>query len=74
MHEDGRWGFTVHKINATSHRGHETKYYAVMNVTSGYHQAPLYKDAMPMTAFVTSKGVFEWVRVSMGLKGAPSYF
>ena len=27
-----------------------------------------------MTAFVTSKGVFEWVRVPMGLKGAPSYF
>ena len=50
------------------------KYYAKIDLTSGYHQAPLAKDSRVFTAFITSDGVYEWTRVPMGLKGAPSYF
>jgi hypothetical protein len=69
-------GGVLPRIKEMLHRigDKKPKYYAVMDLTSGYHQAPLHEDASPMTAFVTSKGVFEWVRVPMGLKGAPSYF
>ena len=50
------------------------KYFGVMDLTSGYHQAPLSESAKRWTAFITAFGVFEWTRVPMGLKGAPSYF
>ena len=45
-----------------------------MDLTSGYHQTAIDEDSMKYTAFVTSAGVFEWRRVPMGLKGAPTYF
>jgi transposase InsO family protein len=50
------------------------KFFGVMDLTSGYHQAPLSKSARKWTAFTTAFGCFEWTRVPMGLKGAPSYF
>jgi hypothetical protein len=45
-----------------------------MDLTSGYHQAPMDPESVKYTAFVTAHGVFEWKRVPMGLKGAPTYF
>ena len=50
------------------------KYFAVMDLTSGYHQAPMSEASKAYTAFVTAIGVFEWNRVPMGLKAACSYF
>jgi hypothetical protein len=50
------------------------KYFGIMDLTSGYHQAPLAEDARQYTAFICFMGVFQWTRVAMGLKGAPSYF
>jgi transposase InsO family protein len=52
----------------------KSRYFAVMDLTSGYHQAPLCKESWKYTAFITYMGVYEWTRVPMGLKGAPSYF
>ena len=45
-----------------------------MDLTSGYHQAPLSKESQRYTAFITLLGLFSWLRVPMGLKGAPAYF
>ena len=50
------------------------KYYAVMDLTKGYYQAPLSEMAKMLTAFITPNGLYEWNRVAMGLTGAPSYF
>jgi hypothetical protein len=50
------------------------KYFVVMDLTSGYHQAPISEDSRKLTAFITQFGVYEWLRLPMGLKGAPSYF
>ena len=50
------------------------KYFAVIDFTSGYHQAPLAEESQKYTAFKTRNAVYEWKRVPMGLKGAPSYF
>ena len=49
-------------------------YFGVMDLTSGYHQAPLSECSRAFTAFITHMGLFEWLRVPMGLKGAPSWF
>ena len=53
---------------------HKPKLFAVMDLTSGYHQAPLNVSSRVFTAFITFMGIFEWLRVPMGLKGAASYF
>ena len=50
------------------------KYFAVIDLTKGYYQAPLDKESRHLTAFITPHGKFEWLRVAMGLQGAPSYF
>jgi transposase InsO family protein len=50
------------------------KFWGVFDLTSGYHQAPLDKDSRQYTAFITSRGLFQWKRVAMGLKSAGSYF
>jgi hypothetical protein len=52
----------------------QPKFFGKMDLTSGYHQAPLSPFAQLFTAFITWCGVFHWLRVPMGLKGAPSYF
>jgi hypothetical protein len=45
-----------------------------MDMTSGYHQAPIAAESRIFTAFITFMGVFHWMRVPMGLKSAGSYF
>jgi len=45
------------------------KFFAVIDFTSGYHQAPIAQETIPFTAFITHRGVYEWVRLPMGLKG-----
>jgi hypothetical protein len=51
-----------------------SKYFGVMDLTSGYHQMLLSKDSKKYTAFVTHFGTYQFTRVPFGLKGAPSYF
>jgi hypothetical protein len=50
------------------------KVFGVLDLTSGYYQAPLHKDSHIYTAFRCCAGIFTWTRVPMGLKGAPAYF
>jgi hypothetical protein len=50
------------------------KYFAVLDLTSGYHQVLLDEKSRKYAAFITDYGVFEPVRLWMGLKTAGSYF
>ena len=50
------------------------KYFTVLDLTSGYFQIPIDEASRKLTAFRTAKGLFEWLRLPMGLKGAGSYF
>ena len=50
------------------------KYFIVLDLTSGYFQIPISVDSRKFTAFITQWGLFEWKRLPMGLKGAPSFF
>lgn len=52
----------------------QPKYYAVMDLTMGFYQAPLAEESRQYTTFTTWMGTYEWLRVAMGLKGAPSWF
>jgi hypothetical protein len=45
-----------------------------MDLTSGYHQAPLSLAARVFTAFITFCGIFQYLRLLSGPKRAPPYF
>jgi hypothetical protein len=50
------------------------KFFIILDLTSGYHQIPMAKTSRRFTAFITYWGVFEWLRMPMGLEGAASNF
>ena len=50
------------------------KIFGVMDLTQGYHQAPLDPDSICFTAFILFCGVYEFTRLPFGPKRAPSYF
>jgi hypothetical protein len=50
------------------------KYFAKMDLTSGFYQLPMHEDSMKYTAFDTHIGQFEFTRTSMGLINAPWHF
>jgi transposase InsO family protein len=52
----------------------EAKFFAVLDLTSGYHQILLDMATSKLAAFITDFGVFEPIRLWMGIKSAPSYF
>ena len=46
----------------------------VMDLTSGYHQAPIHPDHRIYTAFLCFAGIYHLTRLPFGPKRAPSYF
>ena len=52
----------------------KSRFFCKLDLTAGYHQAPLAESSRKYTAFRTAEGLYMWNRVPMGLKGAPSYF
>ena len=50
------------------------QYFAIMDLTKGFYQAPLSEESKQFTAFTCFCGLYEWNRIPMGLKGAPSFF
>lgn len=48
--------------------------FAKIDLTHGFHQCSLAQSAQIFTAFKVSWAIYCWIRVPMGLKGAPSYF
>jgi Reverse transcriptase (RNA-dependent DNA polymerase) len=53
---------------------HKAKIFAVLDLTQGYHQAPLTLAARVYTAFILFCGVYQFTRLPFGPKRAPSYF
>jgi hypothetical protein len=50
---------------------HLASIYGIMNLTLGYHQAPI---SLATTAFITFACTFICTRLPFGPKRAPSYF
>jgi len=50
------------------------EHYTIVDLTSGYDQCGVSVDSIPLTAFMTSSGIYEYLRVGQGLCGAPAHF
>jgi Reverse transcriptase (RNA-dependent DNA polymerase)/RNase H-like domain found in reverse transcriptase len=53
---------------------HRASMYGIMDLTLGYHQAPISLSTRIFTAFITFAGIFQFTRLPFGPKRAPSYF
>ena len=48
--------------------------FGVIDLTAGYHQAPITMSTRIYTAFITFMGIYHFTRLPFGPKRAPSYF
>jgi len=53
---------------------HHSDTFGVMDLTSGYHQAPVSLGTRIFLAFICFCGIFQFTRLPFGPKRAPSYF
>ena len=72
----GSLGWPIPKIKEILLRlgDKKAKFFGVIDMTAGYHQADLHPDSRKFTTFRTHSGTYQWTRVPFGLKGAPSYY
>ena len=48
--------------------------FSLMDLATGFHQLRVAKDSVPVTAFHTQSGFYEWLVMPFGLTNAPAYF
>ncbi len=66
--------FPMQNTRAILGRLQGSKVFCTLDLRSGYHQVPLTDAAIPMTAFTTPSGLYEYTKVPFGLCNAPSHF
>ena len=48
--------------------------FSVFDLFSGFTPLTIHPDTIPMTAFCTPNGLYEWLRIPQGAAGAPAWF
>ena len=48
--------------------------FSVFGLFSGFTQLTIHPDTIPLTAFCTPYGLYEWLRMPQGASGAPAWF
>ena len=73
---NNQYQWPIPDIKEMLHRVGESRphFFAVFDLTSGYHQAPISEESRKYTAFRARNGIYRWKRLPMGLTGAGSYF
>ena len=50
------------------------RFISTIDLTKGYWQIPLEEQAIPKSAFITPRGLFEFIEMPFGMKTAPATF
>ena len=67
------WSMPLPFMSDLQHQLGRAKYFAIMDITSGFYNVPMKEEHRQYTAFcLRNLGLFEWVVMPMGLKNAPA--
>jgi len=50
------------------------QYFTTIDLAKGFHQIEMDKESIPKTAFSTKSGHYEYLRMPLGLRNAPTTF
>ncbi|CAM4596972.1 unnamed protein product [Lepidochelys olivacea] len=67
-------GYPIPRIDELVDRLGSARFLITLNLTKGYWQIPLTKEATEKTAFSTPDGLFQYTVLPFGLHGAPATF
>ena len=66
--------FPMQHVGSLLERLRGSRYFIKLDLTSGFLQVPLTEDSSKFTAFSTSDGHYEFLRMPFGLKNSPLHF
>ena len=69
-----RDSYPIPKITDIFSALHGSKYFSCLDLKQGFHQVPMAETSKEITAFVCPFGLFEFERMSQGLKNSPLTF
>ena len=68
------FSYPLPKIDETLSMIKSAAYITSLDMNKGFHQCWIGEDSRKYTAFVSHRGLFEYVRMPFGLKNAPAHF
>jgi len=66
--------FPLPRVEDLFDRVGQARYLTKLDITRGYWQVPLDEESVPISAFVTPFGHFQWRYMPFGLRNAPATF
>ena len=69
-----KFTWSMPKVEGIFSKLNGATYFTTLDLRPGYHHIPLDKPSIPKTAFNSTFGKFEYVKVPFGLAQAPLYF
>ncbi|GAQ92084.1 putative retrotransposon protein [Klebsormidium nitens] len=66
--------FPLPRISEIFDRLGEARYFTTLDAQAGYWQIPVHPDDVHKTAFLTHRGLYEFLRMPFGLTGAPGTY
>lgn len=67
-------GYPLPRIEDCLRRFHTAKFLSIIDLKNAYHHIPLDEASKPLSAFVTSEGLYEWNVMTFGHTNAPGTF
>jgi putative transposase len=68
------YGFHIPIIEDLINKQALNSLWSIFDLQDGFHQMHLHPDSRECTAFVTSRGVYHWTVLPMGVKNGPAMF
>ena len=66
--------YPMPNLNGTIDNFNGVVFISVFDVSQGFHQIPMAKASIEVTAFITHVGLFEFTRMPFGVSNGPSTF